>query len=148
MTAPIYVTPPAVRLPDPAAPPPAAGPDVADLLRQVLEGQRDQLAVLRAQAQTQDGAARWRAFLARWQTDFPDIGPACRQVLPVVERAYLGLIQELTDRLRDPDGGLDNEFHLGEFLDRYGIRLGQLGTVLSQLGPLADAAPPAEADRS
>src|SRR5690348_15059100 len=107
MTAPIYVTPPLVRLPDPG-PQPAAGPEVADLLRQVLEVQREQLAVMKVQTQAQDGAARWRAFLSRWQADFPDIGSACKQVLPVVERAYLGLIQELTDRLRDPDGGLDN----------------------------------------
>ena len=36
---------------------------------------------------------------------------------------------------------LDNEFALGEFLDRYGIRLGLLGNILGQLGPLAEAAP-------
>lgn len=139
MSVPIYVTPPAVTLP-PAAPP--AAPDAtAELLRQVLEVQREQLAVLKAQAAAQDPTARWRAFLARWQTDFPGIGPACREVLPAIERAYLGLIQELTERLRDPDGQLDNDFLLGEFLDRYGMRLGQLGTILSQLGPLADAAP-------
>ena len=64
-------------------------------------------------------------------------------MLPVVERAYLKMIQELTDRLRGEDGGLDNEFVLAEFLDRYGMRLGQLGTIIGQLGPLAEAAPPA-----
>lgn len=142
MDAPIYVTPPAVNLP--AAP---LGPEVADLLRQMMEVQKEQLAVLRAQAVAQDGNARWRAFLTRWQGDFPDIGSACRQVMPAIERAYLGMIQELTDRLRGDDGELDNEFALNEFLDRYGMRLGQLGTILNQLGPLADAAP-LEADRS
>jgi hypothetical protein len=137
MDAPIYVATPALKLP----PAPSAGSDVGDLLRQVLDVQKEQLTVLKAQAAAQDGQARWRAFLTRWQGDFPDIGPACRQVLPVIERAYLGMIQELTERLRGEDGGLDNEFLLGEFLDRYGMRLGQLGTILSQLGPLADAAP-------
>jgi hypothetical protein len=142
MDAPIYVSTPAVVLP----PAPPAGPDLGDLLRQALEVQKEQLAVLKAQAAAQDAHARWRAFLTRWQGDFPEIGSACRQVLPVIERAYLGMIQELTDRLRGEDGGLDNEFLLGEFLlgeflDRYGMRLGQLGTILSQLGPLADAAP-------
>ena len=133
----IYLATPAVVLP----PAPSAGSDLGDLLRQVLEVQKEQLAVLKGQATAQDGQAKWRAFLTRWQGDFPDIGASCRQVLPVIERAYLGLIQELTDRLRGEDGGLDNEFLLGEFLDRYGMRLGQLGTILSQIGPLADAAP-------
>ncbi|OWK37939.1 hypothetical protein [Fimbriiglobus ruber] len=140
MEAPIYVTTSVVRLP--AGPAPDYDSGVGDLLRQVLEIQKEQLTVLKAQAAAQDGAARWRAFLTRWQGDFPDVGTACKQVLPVIERAYLQLVQELTDKLRDEGGGLDNEFVLGEFLDRYGTRLGQLGTVLSQLGPLADAAPP------
>jgi hypothetical protein len=133
----IYVTPPMLRLPDP--PPPG---DVPDLLRALLEVQRDTLAVLRQQQMQNDGTARWRAFLARWQEDFPGIGQQCKQVLPVVERAYLTLMQDLTDRLLDADAEpLDNEFVLNEFLDRYGPRLNQLGTVLGQLSPLADAAP-------
>lgn len=131
---------PAVLLSGRDFPPPA--PDPADSLRQLLEVQREQLAVLKAQAAAADSIARWRAFLARWQTDFPDIGTACKQVLPVVERAYLTLMQDLTDRLKDDSNDpIDTDFALGEFLDRYGMRLGQLGTVLSQLGPLADAAP-------
>ena len=59
----------------------------------------------------------------------------------MVERAYLNLIRELTDKLREGGGDLDDEFVLGEFLDRYGMRLNQLGTILGQLGTLADAAP-------
>ena len=142
MNPPIYVTTSDVTLPNQPLPL-AGGPEIAELLRQVIDVQREQLAVLRAQAAAQDGLARWRAFLTRWQGDFPDVGPGCKEVLPVVERAYLTLIQELTDRLRDPDSdGLTNEFQLGEFLDRYGMRLSQLGSVLSQLGPIADAAPP------
>ncbi len=137
MNASIYVSTPAIVLP----PAPSAGSDLSDLLRQVLEVQKEQLAVFKAQAAAQDGQAKWRAFLTRWQGDFPDVGASCRQVLPMIERAYLGLIQDLTDRLRGEDGGLDNEFLLGEFLDRYGMRLGQLGTILSQISPLADAAP-------
>ena len=80
-----------------------------------------------ALAAAQDGLARWRAFLTRWQTDFPDIGLTCKQVLPVVERAYLSLIKEMTDRLREEETGLEDEFALNEFLDRYGMRLNQLG---------------------
>ena len=147
----IYVTPPAVQLPEPAF---GAGPsELIHLLGQSLDIQKEQLAVLRAQSAAQDGLARWRAFLARWQSDFPDIGQGCKLVLPIVERAYLTLIKEMTDRLREEDGGLDDDFALGEFLDRYGMRLNQLATILGQLAPLADAAPaPAapgpEADRA
>jgi hypothetical protein len=143
MQAPLYVAPaPPVQLPDP----PPAPSEVADLLRQLLDAQREQVGLMRAQMAAQDQMAKWRAFLARWAGEFPDIGTACRQALPALERAYLGLIRELTGRLRgdDPDD-LTDDFVLGEFLDRYGMRLGQLATVMSQLAPLADAAPPSDA---
>ncbi len=139
MNSPIYVTPPSMVLPET----PVENPlETSELLRQLVDLQREQLSVLRAQAASQDGLARWRSFLARWQDDFPEVGPACKKVLPVVERAYLGMIQELTDKVQESAGdGLDNEFVLAEFLDRYGVRLGQLGVVLGQLGTLADATP-------
>ena len=138
MSASLYGAPPGVILPPPT---PTAGPETDALLRQLLDVQKEQLRVLQAQAASQDALARWRALLARWQTDFPDLGLACRQVLPTIERAYLRMVQELTDRLRSEGGELENEFVLNEFLDRYGMRLGQLGAILSQLSPLADAAP-------
>ncbi len=143
MNTPLYVTPPApLQLPDL----PPATHEVPDLLRQLLDAQREQVSLMRAQQAAQDGNARWRAFLGRWAAEFPDIGTACKQALPALERAYLAMIKELTDRLRaeDPED-LTDEFVLGEFLDRYGIRLAQLGNVLSQISPLADAAPTPDA---
>lgn len=142
MTTPIYVTPPGIRLPD--VPPPAPpGGETAELLRQLLDVQREQLALAKAAAAAGDGVARWRGFLAKWRDEFPDVGAAAKQVLPAVERVYLRMIQELADRLRgdDPDD-LGNEFVLAEFLDKYGMRLSQLGTIMGQLAPIADAAPP------
>ena len=169
MDAPIFATSPGLRLPD--AQPPGPPPDAAVLLRHLLDAQREQLAVLKAQhvssennaaaaarqlielqkeqlavlkAQqaANDSASRWRAFLARWAEEFPNVGQSTRAVLPLIERAYLAMIQELADKLRDEEAELGNEFGLGEFLDRYGVRLSQLGSILSQLGPIADAAPP------
>lgn len=138
MNAPLYVTPPAaIPLPDP----PPLATDVADLLRQLLDVQREQVALLRAQQSSQDHLSRWRAFLSRWEGEFPNIGGVCKQVLPAVERAYLTMVRDLTQQLQDSDNALEDEFMLGEFLDRYGIRLNQLGSILSQLTPLADAAP-------
>jgi hypothetical protein len=142
MQAPLYVAPPPpVQLPDL----PPVSSEVPDLLRQLIDAQREQVALLRAQMAAQDQTAKWRAFLARWAGEFPDIGAACKQALPALERAYLGLIKDLTARLRgdDPDD-LTDEFVLTEFLDRYGMRLGQLATIMSQLAPLADAAPPSD----
>lgn len=137
----LYVTSPMLRLGagDGAAPNPQAS-EVQQILRQVLEVQREQLAVLKAQQAANDHQSRWKAFLARWQHEFPGVGSACRSTLPIIERAYLNLIQELTDKLQSEDEDIDNEFALSEFLDRYGMKLGQLGAVLSQLGPIADAA--------
>jgi hypothetical protein len=136
MNAPIYITPP-LTVPAPPPPPPE---DLAPLLRQLVGLQQEQVGLLKAQAAGQDGGARWRAFLARWADDFPDVGAACKQALPALERAYLSLVREVTDRVAAAGGELDDEFVLGEFLDRFGMRLGQLGNILSQLGPLADAA--------
>lgn len=137
--APIYAAPSSVRVPELPPPLPAATESV-ELLRVLVELQKEQLGLARQAAANADAQARWRAFLGRWKDEFPDIGPACKQVLPAVERAYLRLLTELTDRLRgdDPED-LDNEFTLNEFLDRYGTRLNQLGTVVSQLSPLSDA---------
>jgi hypothetical protein len=70
------------------------------------------------------------------------VGQACKNAVPVLERAYLTLLTELTERVNTADAGeLENEFTLGDFLDRFGIRLGQLGNIIGQLGPIADAAP-------
>jgi hypothetical protein len=139
MNAPLYVVPHA-----PVQPPePALGVfELADLMRQSVELQREQVGLLKAQQAAQDNTARWRAFLTRWAGEFPDAGGACKQILPVIERAYLALVRDMTDRLKETGDDLCDEFVMGEFLDRFGVRLSQLGNILSQIGPLADAAPP------
>lgn len=140
MNAPLFVVPHAPGVVDPAAPPGVA--ETNDLLRQLLDAQRETVALLRAQQAAQDQNARWRAFLARWADEFPEIGGACKQTLPALERTFLTVVRDLTTRLKESGDDLDDEFVLGEFLDRFGIRVGQLGTIINQLGPLAEAAPP------
>jgi hypothetical protein len=123
----------------PPTPAPAAG-DLGELLRQILEVQREQLAQMRAAAAAHDAGARWRALLARWRQDFPELPAACRQALPVLERAYGTIIAALVDELRqNGDDSLDTDFALQDFLDRYGMRLGQLGNIINLVGPLAEA---------
>ncbi len=120
--------------------------DPAELLRQLLDIQRQQLSVLQATAAAHDHGSRWRAFLARWREEFPELGEACRTVLPVLERTYAALIAELAEHLRQSgSGALDTDFALQEFLDRYGMRLGQLGTILNMVAPLAECSAQGEA---
>ncbi|MGL6073079.1 MAG: hypothetical protein ACRC8S_02835 [Fimbriiglobus sp.] len=137
----LYVASPPIRLPETAPTPPVGNSETLAVLRQVLEVQREQLNLMRAQQAANDNMARWKAFLARWQDEFPRVGTSCKEVLPMIERCYLTLIQEFTDRVREEDTDLDSEFVLSEFLDRYGVKISQLGNLLGQLGPIADATP-------
>lgn len=139
----IDVTSTAAAPPAPAAPA-SSSPETIELLRQLLEVQREQLAYQKAAAQAHDAGSRWRAFLARWKEEFPSLSDACRRALPALERSYGQLIVDLTDHLREPET-LDNDFALQEFLDRYGMRLAQLGTIINLVGPLADAGAAGEA---
>ena len=139
MNAPLFVVPHRPVI-DPAAPPGVS--ETNDLLRQLLDAQRETVALLRAQLAAHDQGAKWRAFLARWAGEFPEVGGACKETLPALERTFLAVVRELTGRLKEVGDDLDDEFVLGEFLDRFGIRVGQLGTIINQISPLADAAPP------
>lgn len=132
----------------PADPPatPAGIPETVDLLRQLLEVQRELLTHQRAAAAAHDMAARWRSFLTRWQQDFPDLGDDCRKALPQLERCYGQMIHDLTVQLNEDEHGLDNDFSVQEFLDRFGMRLAQLGTILNLVAPLAEAANPPQGE--
>jgi hypothetical protein len=124
----------------PTGPSAASGGDPSESLRQMLEIQREQLNHLRTLASAHDGLSRWRAFISRWRNDFPDLPDNCKQAVAVLERTYGKLMAELAENLSQ--GGaeaLDNDFALQDFLDRYGMRLTQLGTILNLVGPLAEA---------
>jgi hypothetical protein len=116
------------------------GLEAIHLLRQLVDMQREQVALMRTMAAAHDALARWKVFLNRWRDDFPDLADGCRDTLPVLERTYAALIAELVEHLRQNDtGGLDTDFALQEFLDKYGMRLAQLGTILNLVAPLAEA---------
>ena len=129
-----------IAQPKPPAPPePNAG--MADLLRQLLEVQREQLAHMQATAAAHDTSGRWRALLARWREEFPGLPEACREALPILERAYGGILFALAEELRqNGSDALDNDFALQDFLDRYGLRLGQMGNIVNLVAPLAEVA--------
>jgi hypothetical protein len=131
--------------PAPGAVPATPAAETTELLRQILEVQREQLNQLRATAAAHDASARWKSLLARWREDFPNLPEACREALPILERAYGGIIASLVEELRqNGSDALDNDFALQDFLDRYGLRLGQLGNILNLVAPLAEAGPQSE----
>jgi hypothetical protein len=125
-------------------PPPGDNPgppavSTNDLLRELIGVQREQLNQLRATAQ--DAGVRWRALVARWKEEFPRLPEACRLALPTLERAYGAILAALADELhQNGSDALDSEFALQDFLDRYGMRLGQIGNILNLVAPLAEAA--------
>ena len=123
---------------------PDHGPDLADILRQILEVQREQLAYQRAAAAAHDMTARWRAYLSRWDDEFPDLSEGCKKAMPHLERVYGQMITDLSEKVNDDDDGLDTDFAVQEFLDKYGMRLAQLGTILNLVAPLAEAGNTAE----
>jgi len=127
----------------PPAPARPATPQVlADILQQMLDLQRQQFAHAQAVAAAQDSSARWRAMLGRLCEQFPHLPTNCREALPVLERAYGSIIVSMIDQLaEDGENALENEFAVQDFLDRYGMRLGQLGGILNLVTPLAEAAP-------
>jgi hypothetical protein len=123
--------------------------EVSDLLRQSLEVQREQLTQMKHTAATQDAGARWRALITKWREEFPGLPAGCKEALPILEKAYGSMVSTLVTELQDqgPDA-LDSEFTLQDFLDRYGMKLGQLGNILNVIGPLAEAAAQTEQQSS
>ena len=140
----IIVSSPMLRLPD--APHPSAGStETADLLRQMVDLQREQLGLMRAGQMAADEKTRWQTFYNRWAREFPELPGRCKGVLPAVERAYLELVQEVSDRLTGEDAvELESEFALAEFLDKYGVRLAQLSNILGLVGHWANVQPPSD----
>jgi hypothetical protein len=112
----------------------------ADLLRQMLDVQREQLLVMQAAASEQGNQVRWRNFFDRWHEEFPNLPKAFREVLPTVERAYLRLMDEMVHHLTDEDSNqLDDDFSVSEFLDKFAIRASQIGTILNLVGQMSEA---------
>src|SRR3954468_10951096 len=95
----------------PPAAPPQPGEVNTELLRQILELQRDQFAqILQVQREhlalaknmAQDNNARWRTLLSRWQKALPELTDNCKQAYPALERAYVhmlaAMVEEVTEK--------------------------------------------------
>jgi hypothetical protein len=139
----------------PLAAPPLGPEAIPDLLRQILEVQRDQLnQILEVQKEhlqhvrivAQENLARWRNLLGRWQNEHPEFADHCKQAYPLMEKIYVQMLANLVEEVSEQgDDALDSDFAVQEFLDRYGMKLGQLSHILSIIGPLSEAAQQLEA---
>lgn len=137
------------------APPQAPGETVIDLLRQILEMQRQGFTHMlemqrehlnHVKAVYQESHARWRNLLTRWENDHPFFAHGCQKAYPLLERAYVQLLAGIVDEVGDAgDEALDSEFAVQEFLDRYGTKVAQLSQILGVIGPLSEAAQQADA---
>lgn len=129
------------------------GPEaVPELLRQLLDLQREgftqMLEVQRehlthARHVHQEHLQRWKNVMSRWNKVFPELAGQCKKVYPALERAYLSMVDNLVQDLMEvADDGFDSDFALQDFLDRHGMRVGQLAHLLSIIGPLSEAGAP------
>lgn len=133
------------------APPPSGPEAVPELLRQILDMQREGFTQLlevqrehlaHARQVHQEHMQRWKNLMSRWDKEFPDLAGDCKRVYPALERAYLGLVNNLAADLIDQGGdGFESDFALQDFLDRHGMRISQLVQLLSVIGPLSEAGP-------
>ena len=123
---------------NPLTPPPDT---TSELLRQLLDTQKELLAVQKNMLAAMDGNARWRNLLNRWRDEFPWLAHSAHEILPVLERSYAGILNSLVEDLRERGSdGIDNDFSLQDFLDRFGMRLGQMSHLLNLVSPLAEMA--------
>lgn len=115
-----------------------------ELMRQLVELNKDQHQCLKTMLANQDQSARWKGYLSRQSQVLPELGDSCKRALPHLEKALGHMVQDLTDRINEESECIEEEFFLQEFLDRYGTRLNQIGTLINLVGPMADACPPRE----
>jgi hypothetical protein len=133
----------------PPVPPPTAA-NIPELLRLILEVQREQLGQIlevqkeqlqHARATAQDNLSRWRQMLSRWQEEQPDFAAHCMKAYPLMEKAYVQMLARMVEELNAEDAdSLESEFGVQEFLDRYGMKIGQFSHLLGIIGPLSEAA--------
>ena len=136
------------------APPPRPQPvtpeTIPDLLRQMLELQREGFQqMLNLQAEhlnhvrilAQENMARWRNLLAKRKEEHPEFGGLCQQAYPILEKAFVQLLETMArDAVDQGVETFDNEFAIQEFIDRYGMKVGQFSHLMSIVGPLSEAA--------
>lgn len=124
---------------NPQAQAPAAHP-VLDLLQQMLEVQKEQLALTRQMNASQENHnGRWRKMVNGWCEQFPGLPESAKASLPVLEKAFGSILANMVDEIQyKGEEALENEFAIQDFLDRFGMRVGQMSHILNFISPLAE----------
>ncbi len=134
----IIVSAPLVQLPECVPVEPAPTTETNRILNEMLQVQMQVLDHLQRPEEQPEEPNYTSYLIEKHRPEFNTLPEATRMVLPNLEQAYLRLMQEVVERLQDEDSQpLENEFALGELLDRYGVRLAQLSQLLGTLGQAA-----------
>ena len=109
-----------------------------DLLKQLVEGQRQQNILLEELLHHQVAANKQRATeLQQWKNANPDLARSCRRAAETLSRVQTEFLDTMTDEIEDSkDYLLEGEYMLNEFVDRFGPRLAHLNGVLQVLAQL------------
>lgn len=118
------------------------------LLKQLVEGQKKEIALLQEMAQHISGPHKARhQELMKWKEAHPELADSCRGATELLEKVQERFLCNLTTEIADSDETLvDSDFMLNEFIDRFGPRLHHLNGLLQVLSQLSSVAnPPANA---
>ena len=110
-----------------------------EIQRQILDNSRQMLELTRESAQfIRDQRARQIADLERWQSQHKSVLGQCEESLANLEQVHASLMQTLSQYIHDnQENLLDNDYVLGDFVDRFGSKIAHLNTMLAILRPLA-----------
>ncbi|MEC7408786.1 MAG: hypothetical protein ACON5D_02595 [Rubripirellula sp.] len=109
-----------------------------DLLKQLVEGQRQQNILLEELLHQQVAANKQRATeLQQWKNANPELARSCRRAAETLSRVQTEFLDTMTDEIEDSkEYLLEGEYMLNEFVDRFGPRLAHLNGVLQVLAQL------------
>lgn len=109
-----------------------------DLLKQLVEGQRQQNILLEELLHQQVAANKQRATeLQQWKNANPELARSCRRAAETLSRVQTEFLDTMTDEIEDSkEYLLEGDYMLNEFVDRFGPRLAHLNGVLQVLAQL------------
>lgn len=109
-----------------------------DLLRQLVEGQRQQNLLLEELLHQQLAANKQRATeLQQWKNANPQLARSCRRAADTLSRVQTQFLDAMTDEIENSQEYLlEGDYMLNEFADRFGPRLAHLNGVLQVLAQL------------